>query len=204
MLCGESLWRQLPAEARELANRDHALSRWMHSHIQLGLRYVPNDVAQARADVLRRLLAIAPLADCAAAVEGTITQSTLDRLFNELAKQDSAVLGDVVQLPKEGDGGITRVDAHQHISRLACRRRGSVRRSLQCPFRARLPTVSSDFRRLQTRERGRPLPVLASHPGGGWQSLRAGSQQVGPHRAGSGHRRVNAEETGCGFKIDHR
>jgi hypothetical protein len=93
MLCGESLWRQLPAEARELANRDHALSRWMHSHIQLGLRYVPNDVAQARADVLRRLLAIAPLADCAAAAEGTITQSTLDRLFNELAKQDSAVLG---------------------------------------------------------------------------------------------------------------
>jgi hypothetical protein len=93
MLCGESLWRQLPADARELANRDHALSRWMHSHIQLGLPYVPDDVAQARADVLRRLLAIAPLADCAAAAEGTLNQSTLDRLFNELAKQDSAVLG---------------------------------------------------------------------------------------------------------------
>jgi hypothetical protein len=93
MLCGESLWSQLPAEARELVNHDHAaLSRWMHSHIQLGLRYVPNDVALARGDVLRRLLAIAPLADCAAAAEGTMSQSTVDRLFNELAKQDSAVL----------------------------------------------------------------------------------------------------------------
>ncbi|HKA20506.1 MAG TPA: hypothetical protein VKN18_19635 [Blastocatellia bacterium] len=93
MICGERLMQQLPAESRQLATtRGDALYGWMQTQIHRGLRYVPDDVARARADVLRRLLAIAPLANCAAAAKGAVPPQALDRLFNELAKQDPASL----------------------------------------------------------------------------------------------------------------
>jgi hypothetical protein len=92
MICGERLMEHVPEEVRQLTtNRDAALG-WMQTHIQSGLRYIPDDVARARANVLRRLLAIAPLADCAAAADAAISQPALNRLFNELAKQDPTTL----------------------------------------------------------------------------------------------------------------
>jgi hypothetical protein len=92
MICGEQLSQHIPEEGRQFTtNRDQALG-WMQAHIQTGLRYIPDDVTHARANVLRRLLALAPPADCAALAEGTIPQPALDGLFNELAKQDPKIL----------------------------------------------------------------------------------------------------------------
>jgi hypothetical protein len=93
MICGHGLMKKLPAEARQLAeNRDPALSRWMQSRIQGGLRYVPDDVVLAKATVLRRLLEIAPSADCAALAEGTIAQPALNKILNELGRHDRSML----------------------------------------------------------------------------------------------------------------
>jgi hypothetical protein len=92
MICGEQLSQHIPEEGYQLTtNRDQALG-WMQTHLQTGLRYIPDDVARARANVLRRLLTIAPLTDCGAVADGTISQPVLDQLFNELAKQDPKTL----------------------------------------------------------------------------------------------------------------
>jgi hypothetical protein len=86
--------RQLPAEARRFAeDRDQAAAMaWMRSHMRRGIRYVPDDVVVAQASVVSRLLATAPPADCAALADGAIPQSALDRILNEVGKQDPALL----------------------------------------------------------------------------------------------------------------
>ena len=90
MICGQSVMKHVPAEARQLAN--DALSQWLQTHVQRGLRYVPDDVALARANVLRQLFAIASPATCAALADGVISKPALDRLLNELAKRDRTTL----------------------------------------------------------------------------------------------------------------
>jgi hypothetical protein len=94
-ICGNRLLRQLPAEARELAaNRDQQGARaWMQSHVQRGIRYVPDGVVVAQATVKGRLLAAASPADCAALADGTIRTEALHALFNEVGKQDRDALG---------------------------------------------------------------------------------------------------------------
>jgi hypothetical protein len=93
MICGNRVMRHLPAEARQFAtNRDKALLAWMRSHVQQGVRYVPDDVVVAQANVVGRLLATAPPADCTALADGAITERALHRLFNELGKQNRAAL----------------------------------------------------------------------------------------------------------------
>lgn len=94
-ICGNRLLRQLPAEARELAeSRDRQRARaWMQSHFQRGVRYVPDAVVVAQATVKGRLLATASSADCAALVNGTIGSEALYALFNEVGKQDRGALG---------------------------------------------------------------------------------------------------------------
>ncbi len=93
-ICGNRLLRQLPAEARELAaNRDKQGARaWMQSHLQRGIRYVPDAVVVAQATVKGRLLATASTADCAALADGTISSEALYSIFNELGKRDRAAL----------------------------------------------------------------------------------------------------------------
>jgi hypothetical protein len=86
----QRLLRQLPAEARQFVdNRDKAaLGAWMQTHIQNSLLYIPDDVVLAKANVVRRLLAIASPANCAALAEGAITQPTLNELLSKLFEQD--------------------------------------------------------------------------------------------------------------------
>jgi hypothetical protein len=95
LICGHRLMSQLPAEARQFAtNSDEAaLFAWMQSHVQRGVRYVPDDVVVAQANVVGRLLATASPADCAALADGAITKQALHALFNEVGKQDRAALG---------------------------------------------------------------------------------------------------------------
>jgi hypothetical protein len=94
MVVGQRLMKELPVEAREFAqNRDAtALSAWMQSRFQSGLRYTSDDVALAMANVMRQLLAIASPAECEALAEGAIGGPALHRIFNELGKQNSATL----------------------------------------------------------------------------------------------------------------
>jgi hypothetical protein len=93
MICGNRLLNQLPAEARELAqNRDTALTGWMQARIQSGLRYIPDDVALTRADIVAQLLAHAPSAACGAIADGTIEQAALDKILNELGRRKPALL----------------------------------------------------------------------------------------------------------------
>jgi hypothetical protein len=93
-ICGNRLLRQLPPEVRELAaNRDkQGAKAWMQSHVQRGIRYVPDAVVVAQARVKGRLLATASPADCAALADGTISSDALYSLFNEVGKQDRAAL----------------------------------------------------------------------------------------------------------------
>ena len=81
-------------EVRQLfENGDEAaLGAWMQTHFQNGLRYIPDDVALAQANVMRRLLAIAPPADCAALGHGAITRSAMSELLRKLGKQDRTAL----------------------------------------------------------------------------------------------------------------
>jgi hypothetical protein len=94
LICGNRVMRQLPAEARQFAatGNEAALSAWMRSHVQRGVRYVPDDIVVAQANVVSRLLATASPADCAALVDGAIARQALHALFNEVGKQDRAAL----------------------------------------------------------------------------------------------------------------
>ena len=85
---------QLPAEVRQFVlNRDKAaLGAWMQTHRQNPLQYVQNDVVLAQANLMRRILAIAAPATCAAIADGTITQPAMDELLRELGKQDPTAL----------------------------------------------------------------------------------------------------------------
>ena len=86
--------KQQSPEARQLfENGDEAaLGAWMRTHFQNGLRYIPDEVALAQANVMRRLLAIAPPADCAALAGGAITHTALSELFRKLEKQDHTAM----------------------------------------------------------------------------------------------------------------
>ena len=81
-------------EVRQLfENGDEAaLGAWMQTHFQNGLRYIPDDVALAQANVMHRLLAIAPPGDCAALGHGAITGSAMSELLRKLGKQDRTAL----------------------------------------------------------------------------------------------------------------
>jgi hypothetical protein len=94
LMCGQRITAHLPTEALQLArNGDQAaLSAWMQTRMQIGIRYLPDDAVVAQANVLRRLLAAAPPADCAALADRTITRSALDAILNELGRQDAAAL----------------------------------------------------------------------------------------------------------------
>jgi hypothetical protein len=79
---------QSPEARQLLKNGDEAaLGAWIQTHLQNGLRYIPDDVALAQANVMRRLLAIAPPADCAAIGDGAITQPTLSELLRSWASK---------------------------------------------------------------------------------------------------------------------
>lgn len=86
----QGLLKQIPAAARQFAeNHDKAaVGAWIQTHIQNGLRYVPDDVVLAKANIVRRLLAIASPANCAALADGALTGPALNEQLNELFKQD--------------------------------------------------------------------------------------------------------------------
>jgi len=88
----QRLLRQLPADVQEelAKNPDQAaIGAWIKTqNIQNGLRYVPDDVVLAMANIVRRLLAIASPANCAALANRTLVGPALDELVNELFKQD--------------------------------------------------------------------------------------------------------------------
>ena len=97
MLLGQhispAIEEQSPEVRQLFENGDEAaLGAWMQTHFQNGLRYIPDDVALAQANVMRRLLAIAPPADCAALGHGAITQSAMSELLRKLGKQDRTAL----------------------------------------------------------------------------------------------------------------
>jgi hypothetical protein len=94
VLCGHRLEPHLPAEALQHArNGDQAaVTAWLQSRTETGLRYLPDDVVLAQAAVLRRFLAIALPAACVELAEGAMGQPALDRIFNEVGKQDPAML----------------------------------------------------------------------------------------------------------------
>jgi hypothetical protein len=85
---------QLPDEVRQFVkNRDKAaLGAWMQTHRQNPLRYIPDDVVFAQANVMRRILAIAAPASCAAIADRTITQPAMNELLRDLGKQDPTAL----------------------------------------------------------------------------------------------------------------
>jgi hypothetical protein len=56
------------------------------------LRYIPDDVALTRADIVAQLLAHAPSAACGAIADGTIEQAALDKILNELGRRKPALL----------------------------------------------------------------------------------------------------------------
>lgn len=93
MICGQHLIKQLPAEARELAqNREQELFAWMQARIQSGLRYVPDDVVLAKASVMRQLLTRASPAECGELADGTIKQPAFNEILNEVGRRNPATL----------------------------------------------------------------------------------------------------------------
>jgi hypothetical protein len=92
---GQRFISHLPAaEARQSREKRDlaALGAWMQTHVQDGLRYVPDDVAVAEANVVRQLVEIASPADCAAIADGTMTRQARDELLHELGKRDLTIL----------------------------------------------------------------------------------------------------------------
>jgi len=88
---GQRIISHLPAEARK--DRDLAAQGgWAQTHIRDGLRYVPDDVALAEANVVRQLVEIASPADCAALADGTLTGPAKQGLLRELGKRDLTIL----------------------------------------------------------------------------------------------------------------
>jgi hypothetical protein len=97
---GQRVWSAIKhqsPEARQFAQsaeyRDVAATgAWLQTHFQKGLRYVPDDVILAQANVMRRLLAIAPPANCAAIAEGATTQASMHDLLRKLGRQDGTTV----------------------------------------------------------------------------------------------------------------
>jgi hypothetical protein len=81
-------------KARQLFENgeEAALGAWLQKHFQNGLRYIPDEVALAQANLMRRLLAIAPPPDCAALCHGAITHPALSALLKKLGKQDRSAM----------------------------------------------------------------------------------------------------------------
>jgi hypothetical protein len=64
----------------------------MRSQFTIGLRYAPDEAVTAHAEIMRRLLAAAPAAECAAIVNGTVAEPVLRSLLNQLGRADPAAL----------------------------------------------------------------------------------------------------------------
>ena len=63
-----AIQEQSPEVRQLFENGDEAaLGGWMQTHFQNGLRYIPDDVALAQANIMRRLLAVASPAGCVGA-----------------------------------------------------------------------------------------------------------------------------------------
>jgi hypothetical protein len=93
MICGQHILKQLPNEARTFATNldEGAQFSWMQSHIQDGLRYIPDDVVLAKADLIRRFLTIASPAECAGLADGSLAQAALERILIGAGRQDPAI-----------------------------------------------------------------------------------------------------------------
>jgi len=93
VLCGHRLSPHLPAGLQHATSADQAaVTAWLQSRTQAGLRYLPDDAVLAQATVLRRFMAIALPGACVELAEGAMGPPAVDRIFNELGKQNPEML----------------------------------------------------------------------------------------------------------------